>query len=147
MYMTATATPTESPPVTTKPPRPPPDHPHLLAVPVSSYSLKDVETVAGYERQLEETSGGWSMAKYIEATESEDREERDALIGEIRDYNREDLEASLYIVVGVVVAFGLLEIDEEDVALSLGYPEDAALGDLRLTPVANPRAATTSWRL
>ena len=40
-----------------------------VAVPVSSYSLKDVETVAGYERQLEEYGGSWSMAKYIEATE------------------------------------------------------------------------------
>ncbi len=65
-----------------------------IAVPVSSYSLKDIETVAGYERQLEEYGGSWSMAKYIEATESEDRAERDALMGEILDYNREDLEAT-----------------------------------------------------
>ncbi|MFN8111873.1 MAG: TM0106 family RecB-like putative nuclease [Solirubrobacterales bacterium] len=65
-----------------------------VAVPVSSYSLKDVETVAGYERQLEEFGGSWSMAKYIEATECEDEGERDALLGEILDYNREDLEAT-----------------------------------------------------
>ena len=44
-----------------------------VAVPVSSYSLKDVETVAGYERQLEEYGGSWSMAKYIEATECQRR--------------------------------------------------------------------------
>ena len=65
-----------------------------VAVPVSSYSLKDVETVAGYKRQLEEFGGSWSMAKYIEATECEDRAEREALLGEILDYNREDLEAT-----------------------------------------------------
>ncbi len=65
-----------------------------VAVPVSSYSLKDIETLTGYERQLEEYGGDWSMAKYIEATESEDRAERDALLGEILDYNREDLEAT-----------------------------------------------------
>lgn len=65
-----------------------------VAIPVSSYSLKDVETVAGYERQLEEFGGSWSMAKYIEATECEDLEERDRLMAEILDYNREDLEAT-----------------------------------------------------
>ena len=65
-----------------------------MAVPVSSYSLKDVETVAGYERQLEEYGGSWSMAKYIEATECSDLEERNALMGEILAYNREDLEAT-----------------------------------------------------
>ncbi len=41
-----------------------------VAVPLSSYSLKDVETLTGYERQLEEYGGDWSMAKYIEATET-----------------------------------------------------------------------------
>ncbi len=65
-----------------------------VAVPASSYSLKDVEIVAGYQRQLEEFGGAWSMAKYIEATETSDRGERDALMSEILDYNREDLEAT-----------------------------------------------------
>ena len=65
-----------------------------IAVPVSSYSLKDVETVAGYERQLEEYGGNWSMAKYIEATECNDKLERAAIIDEILAYNREDLEAT-----------------------------------------------------
>ena len=65
-----------------------------VAVPLSSYSLKDIETLTGYERQLDEYGGDWSMAKYIAATESEDREERDALLAEILDYNREDLEAT-----------------------------------------------------
>ena len=66
-----------------------------VAVPVSSYSLKDVETVAGYERQLEEYGGSWSMAKYIEATECQTtRIERAAIMDEILAYNREDLEAT-----------------------------------------------------
>jgi hypothetical protein len=34
------------------------------------------------------------MAKYIEATECSEETERDALLGEILDYNREDLEAT-----------------------------------------------------
>jgi len=65
-----------------------------VAVPVSSYSLKDVETVAGYERRLEEYGGSWSMAKYIEATECNDAVERERLMAEILAYNREDLEAT-----------------------------------------------------
>lgn len=65
-----------------------------VAVPVSSYSLKDVETVAGYERRLEEYGGSWSMARYIEATETNDEAERAAIIDEILAYNREDLEAT-----------------------------------------------------
>jgi predicted RecB family nuclease len=65
-----------------------------VAVPLSSYSLKDIETLTGYERQLTEYGGDWSMAKYIEATESEDEARREALMAEILDYNREDLEAT-----------------------------------------------------
>jgi predicted RecB family nuclease len=65
-----------------------------VAAPVSSYSLKDVETVAGYERQLEEYGGSWSMAKYIEATECNDQAERAVIIDEILAYNCEDLEAT-----------------------------------------------------
>ena len=65
-----------------------------VAVPLSSYSLKEIETLTGYERQLEEYGGDWSMAKYIRATETSDRAERDAIMGEILAYNREDLEAT-----------------------------------------------------
>ena len=43
-----------------------------VALPLSSYGLKAVELLAGYERQLEEYGGEWSMARYIEATETED---------------------------------------------------------------------------
>ncbi len=65
-----------------------------VAVPLSSYSLKDIETLTGYERQLDEYGGDWSMARYIEATESSDHAEREAIMGQILDYNREDLEAT-----------------------------------------------------
>jgi predicted RecB family nuclease len=76
-----------------------------VAVPASSYSLKDVEIVAGYERQLEEFGGSWSMAKYIEATECNDKAEREAIIDEILAYNREDLEAT-WAVMGWLRALG-----------------------------------------
>ncbi len=65
-----------------------------VAVPLSSYSLKRVETLTGYRRTLAESGGEWSMARYIAATEAADRAERDAIIDEILAYNREDLEAT-----------------------------------------------------
>ncbi len=65
-----------------------------VAVPLSSYSLKQVETLTGYQRQLTDSGGEWSMARYIEATESSDRAEREAIMDEILAYNREDLEAT-----------------------------------------------------
>jgi predicted RecB family nuclease len=34
------------------------------------------------------------MAKYIEATQTEDRKQRDDLMGQILTHNREDLEAT-----------------------------------------------------
>jgi predicted RecB family nuclease len=65
-----------------------------VAVPLSSYSLKDIETLTGYERQLDEYGGDWSMAKYIEATDSADQAKRTAIMDEVLAYNREDLEAT-----------------------------------------------------
>lgn len=65
-----------------------------VAVPLSSYGLKQVETLTGYRRTLEESGGEWSMARYIEATETADEAERAAIMGEILAYNREDLEAT-----------------------------------------------------
>ena len=70
-----------------------------VAVPLSSYSLKDVETLTGYERQLDEYGGDWSMAKYIRATETADEAEREAIMDEILAYNREDLEATWAVLV------------------------------------------------
>jgi len=65
-----------------------------VALPLSSYSLKEVERLASYERQLEESGGEWSMARYIEATETADEPLRTAIMDEILAYNREDLEAT-----------------------------------------------------
>ena len=63
-------------------------------MPLSGYGLKGIETLTGYERQLEESGGEWSMARYIEATETDDELERAAIMDEILAYNREDLEAT-----------------------------------------------------
>ena len=65
-----------------------------VALPSSSYSLKLVEQIAGYERQLTDAGGDWSMARYIEATETDDEGLRPSIMGEILEYNREDLEAT-----------------------------------------------------
>ena len=65
-----------------------------VALPSSSYSLKLVEQIAGYERQLTDAGGDWSMARYIEATETDDEGLRSSIMDEILDYNREDLEAT-----------------------------------------------------
>ena len=65
-----------------------------VALPVSSYGLKTVELFAGFERQLEESGGEWSMARYIEATETADERVRAEIMDEILAYNREDLEAT-----------------------------------------------------
>jgi len=64
-----------------------------LVIPVSSYGLKLIEQVAGYERRMPETGGKWSMATYIEAVETEDPARAAELIGDIVRYNEEDLDA------------------------------------------------------
>jgi predicted RecB family nuclease len=64
-----------------------------IALPLPSYSLKVVEQYIGFERKLAETSGEWAMARYVEAVESQDELEREALMNMIVAYNREDLEA------------------------------------------------------
>jgi len=65
-----------------------------VALPLSSYSLKAVETLTGYQRRLADYGGDWAMAGYIEATETEDEARREEIMGGILDYNREDLEAT-----------------------------------------------------
>jgi len=65
-----------------------------IVLPLPSYSLKVVEKYVGFKRTLEEYGGDWAMAKYIEAVETEDPGQRDAVMNEILDYNREDLEAT-----------------------------------------------------
>jgi predicted RecB family nuclease len=65
-----------------------------VVLPESSYSLKVVEQRVGCKRRLEEYGGDWSMARYIEATETGDEAERRKIMQEILDYNREDLEST-----------------------------------------------------
>lgn len=67
---------------------------HSIALPLPSYSLKVVEKYVGFKRTLDDVSGDWAMAKYIEAIEVEDPNQRDAVMNEILAYNREDLEAT-----------------------------------------------------
>jgi predicted RecB family nuclease len=64
-----------------------------IALPLPSYSLKVVEKHVGYERTLEDVAGDWAMAAYIEATEKGEPV-RSELMTRIKDYNREDLEAT-----------------------------------------------------
>ncbi|GIV04158.1 MAG: hypothetical protein KatS3mg015_2988 [Fimbriimonadales bacterium] len=65
-----------------------------LVLPLPSYSLKVIEKYIGFQRKIPEANGEWAMAKYIEAVETEDAHSRDAVMEQIREYNREDLEAS-----------------------------------------------------
>jgi predicted RecB family nuclease len=65
-----------------------------IILPDYSYGLKRVERQAGFKRTLPEGSGDWAMAKYIEATETGDSDERRKVMNEILHYNREDLEAT-----------------------------------------------------
>jgi predicted RecB family nuclease len=52
-----------------------------------------IEKYIGYERTLPDTGGDWAMARYVEAVETEDETERQALMNTIIAYNQEDLEA------------------------------------------------------
>ncbi|MCH8823251.1 MAG: TM0106 family RecB-like putative nuclease [Planctomycetes bacterium] len=65
-----------------------------IVLPLPSYSLKVVEHYVGFERKEEEYGGDWAMAKYIEATETEDEGLRKEVMDLILAYNREDLEAT-----------------------------------------------------
>ena len=67
---------------------------NAIVLPVPSYSLKVVEPYVGFRRTLDEYGGDWSMARYIEATETSIKAERQAIMHEIVAYNREDLEAT-----------------------------------------------------
>jgi len=75
-----------------------------IALPLPSYSLKVVEKYYGYERKLPEANGNWAMAKYIEATETEDENERNRVIDTIKAYNNEDIEAMWEVMKKIVPA-------------------------------------------
>lgn len=65
-----------------------------IALPLPSYSLKVVERYVGFPRTQEEYGGQWSMAKYIEATETENEILQKEVMDQILLYNKEDLEAT-----------------------------------------------------
>jgi len=65
-----------------------------IALPLPSYSLKVIEQYVGFKRKMDEYGGQWAMAKYIEATETQDAKQRDDIMEKILAYNREDLEAT-----------------------------------------------------
>ena len=65
-----------------------------IVLPLPSYSLKVIEKYIGFQRTQDEYGGNWSMAQYIEATETSDAARREELMSTIRIYNREDLEAT-----------------------------------------------------
>jgi predicted RecB family nuclease len=65
-----------------------------VMLPLASYSLKVVEEYVGFERTQDEYGGAWSVAHYIEATETEDDATRQNLMNDILKYNEEDLAAT-----------------------------------------------------
>jgi predicted RecB family nuclease len=69
-----------------------------IALPVPSYSLKVVEKHVGFRRTLPEANGEWAMARYIEATETNDPVERAGVLERIKVYNEEDLDSTLAIL-------------------------------------------------
>jgi predicted RecB family nuclease len=64
-----------------------------VSLPLPSYSLKQVEKYVGFERNVA-GKGDWAIAMYIQACETDDPRAAEALIGEIRQYNQEDLDAT-----------------------------------------------------
>jgi len=67
---------------------------NCVVLPLPSYSLKVAEEYVGFKRTQDEYGGDWAMATFIEATETEDKAERDKLMGQILTYNEEDLAAT-----------------------------------------------------
>jgi predicted RecB family nuclease len=65
-----------------------------VMLPLPSYSLKVVEEYVGFKRTQDEYGGAWSMAQYIEATETEDQDARQKVMDTILKYNEEDLAAT-----------------------------------------------------
>jgi predicted RecB family nuclease len=68
-------------------------------LPLPSYGLKVVEEYVGFKRTQDEYGGAWSMAQYIEATETEDEDARQKVMDTILKYNEEDLAATWAVLV------------------------------------------------
>jgi predicted RecB family nuclease len=65
-----------------------------VVFPLPSYSLKVIEQYVGFKRTQDEFGGDWSIAKYIEAVETEDEAERREIMYQIIEYNEEDIQAT-----------------------------------------------------
>lgn len=65
-----------------------------VVLPIPSFSLKVIEKYVGFKRTQAEYGGEWSMAMFIEATETSDEAKRQELMNEILKYNEEDLAAT-----------------------------------------------------
>ena len=65
-----------------------------MVLPLPSFSLKEVEKHVGFKRTQTDFGGQWSMATFIEATETNDERKRRDLMGDILKYNEEDLAAT-----------------------------------------------------
>lgn len=64
-----------------------------VALPLPSYSLKEVEKYVGFQRTQKEFGGEWAMAKFTQAIETQNEPLRNQLLDEILLYNEEDLDA------------------------------------------------------
>ncbi len=65
-----------------------------MVLPIPSFSLKVVEQYIGFKRTQTDFGGQWSMATFIEATETNDEQQRQELMDAILKYNAEDLAAT-----------------------------------------------------
>jgi predicted RecB family nuclease len=65
-----------------------------VALPLPSYSLKVIEKYVGYKRKLAGYKGDKSIARYMEAVETNDESHREQIVEELKKYNGEDLEAT-----------------------------------------------------
>lgn len=65
-----------------------------VALPIPSYSLKQIEKYLGYKRKLEGYKGDKSIARYMEAVDTGDRSHQDEIVAELCQYNGEDLGAT-----------------------------------------------------
>ncbi len=65
-----------------------------VVLPASSHSLNAVERRTGCRRTLDDYGGNRSIARHIDAVETDDESACEATVQEILDYNREDLNAT-----------------------------------------------------
>lgn len=69
-----------------------------LALPVKSYSLKEVGKCLGFKRKLEDMDGMMATIMYRKYLTSKNNKERMEIKQKLLQYNKEDLEATLYIL-------------------------------------------------